>query len=102
MKNLLATVQALAAQTMRSGIRDPEEFASAFSARLRAMSRAQDLLTAEDLTAVESAAQGVDVPITRLGVAGGDRLKVKDLLGHTRVTVRPVLVVVAPISWMMT
>ncbi|WP_309139670.1 sensor histidine kinase [Siccirubricoccus sp. G192] len=55
-KNLLATVQALAAQTLRSGSRDPEQFAAAFTARLRAMARVQDLLTVEDWRDAELAA----------------------------------------------
>ncbi|HEX5230276.1 MAG TPA: HWE histidine kinase domain-containing protein, partial [Bryobacteraceae bacterium] len=43
-KNLLATVQAIANQTLRSG-RPIEEARDAFTARLMALSRAQDLLT---------------------------------------------------------
>jgi phosphoribosylformylglycinamidine synthase subunit PurL len=45
-----------------------------------APSRAVLCVSAEDLTAVEAAAQAAGVPISRLGVATGDRLKVKDLL----------------------
>jgi phosphoribosylformylglycinamidine synthase subunit PurL len=37
-------------------------------------------VAAEDLTVVEAAAQAAGVPISRLGVATGDRLSVKDLL----------------------
>jgi hypothetical protein len=32
------------------------------------------------LVALEAAANAADVPVTRLGVASGDRLRVKDLL----------------------
>ncbi|MFP4513348.1 MAG: phosphoribosylformylglycinamidine synthase subunit PurL [Acidimicrobiales bacterium] len=45
-----------------------------------APSRAVLCVAAEDLTTVESAANTAGVPISRLGVATGDRLKVKDLL----------------------
>jgi phosphoribosylformylglycinamidine synthase subunit PurL len=45
-----------------------------------APSRVVLCVAAEDLTAVEQAAEGAGVPISRLGVATGDRLKVKDLL----------------------
>jgi phosphoribosylformylglycinamidine synthase II len=45
-----------------------------------APSRVVACVNAEDLTAVEAAAAAAGVPITRLGVATGDRLTVKDLL----------------------
>jgi two-component sensor histidine kinase len=61
-KNVLATVQALAAQTLRgpSG-KDPASFAAGLDSRLRALARAHDLLTAAswetmDLDAVARAA----------------------------------------------
>jgi two-component sensor histidine kinase len=44
-KNMLATVQAIAAQTQRGTAGDPERFTAAFGARLRALARAHDLLT---------------------------------------------------------
>jgi phosphoribosylformylglycinamidine synthase subunit PurL len=45
-----------------------------------APSRVVLCVAAEDLTAVEAAARAAGVPISRLGVATGDRLSVKDLL----------------------
>jgi phosphoribosylformylglycinamidine synthase subunit PurL len=45
-----------------------------------APSRVVFCVAAEDLSAVEAAAQAAGVPISRLGVATGDRLSVKDLL----------------------
>ncbi|GAA0586676.1 hypothetical protein GCM10009416_26480 [Craurococcus roseus] len=44
-KNMLATVQAVAAQTLRGTADEPERFARHFSARLQALARAHDLLT---------------------------------------------------------
>ena len=43
-------------------------------------SRVVVAVTAEQLVALEAAASAADVPVTRLGVASGDRLRVKDLL----------------------
>jgi two-component sensor histidine kinase len=45
-KNTLMTVQALAAQTLKSTQDDPERFPHEFAARLAALARAHDLLTA--------------------------------------------------------
>jgi two-component sensor histidine kinase len=44
-KNTLMTVQALAAQTLKSTRDDPERFSQEFGARLAALARAHDLLT---------------------------------------------------------
>ena len=44
-KNMLATVQAVAAQTLRGTADEPERFGRHFSARLQALARAHDLLT---------------------------------------------------------
>ena len=52
-KNTLATVQAIAHQTVRSA-RSPEEFATSFTARLQALSKAHNLLT-------QSSWQGADL-----------------------------------------
>jgi two-component sensor histidine kinase len=45
-KNTLATVQSLAAQTLRGAGHDPQRFAADFSARLGALSRSHELLAA--------------------------------------------------------
>ncbi|MFB9968810.1 HWE histidine kinase domain-containing protein [Pseudoroseomonas cervicalis] len=45
-KNTLATVQSLAAQTLRGAAQDPQRFAADFSARLAALSRSHELLAA--------------------------------------------------------
>ncbi|MDQ1079628.1 sensor histidine kinase [Pseudoroseomonas cervicalis] len=45
-KNTLATVQSLAAQTLRGAALDPQRFAADFSARLGALSRSHELLAA--------------------------------------------------------
>nr|WP_280842970.1 HWE histidine kinase domain-containing protein [Pararoseomonas baculiformis] len=46
-KNILATVQGLAAQTLKGVGGDPRRFAGHFGARLRTLARAHDLLTAQ-------------------------------------------------------
>jgi two-component sensor histidine kinase len=60
-KNMLATVQAIAAQTLRGTGGDPARFIEAFTARLKALARAHDLLTSNawedmDLSTVVKAA----------------------------------------------
>jgi PAS domain S-box-containing protein len=45
-KNVLATVQSIAAQTSRAGKADPAGFVAEFNARLRSLGRAHELLTA--------------------------------------------------------
>jgi two-component sensor histidine kinase len=45
-KNTLATVQSLAAQTLRGAALDPQRFAADFSGRLAALSRSHELLAA--------------------------------------------------------
>ncbi|MDO9710996.1 sensor histidine kinase [Paracraurococcus lichenis] len=45
-KNILATIQGLAAQTLKGVGGDPRRFAQHFGARLRTLARAHDLLTA--------------------------------------------------------
>ena len=52
-KNALATVQATAAQTLRIAGDDPPRFVDDFNARLRALARAHDLLTANDWEGAE-------------------------------------------------
>ncbi|MCB4820178.1 sensor histidine kinase [Roseicella aerolata] len=47
-KNMLATVQSLAAQTLKGTNGDPGRFARHFSARLRTLARAHDLLSRDD------------------------------------------------------
>ena len=46
-------------------------------------SRVVVAVSAERLVDLEAAAHAADVPIARLGVASGDRLRVKDLLDVT-------------------
>ncbi len=46
-KNMLATVQSLAAQTLRGAGHDPHRFAADFSARLGALSRSHELIAAD-------------------------------------------------------
>ncbi|MDO9713013.1 sensor histidine kinase [Paracraurococcus lichenis] len=47
-KNMLATVQSLASQTLRGTRNDPDRFVHDFSGRLRTLAQAHDLLTASD------------------------------------------------------
>ena len=47
-KNMLATVQSLAAQTLKGAGGDPRRFARHFSSRLRTLARAHDLLSRGD------------------------------------------------------
>ncbi|WP_159995640.1 sensor histidine kinase [Roseomonas sp. 18066] len=73
-KNTLATVQSLAAQTLRGAALDPQRFAADFSARLGALSRSHELLAAvgwsqATLSAVVQAALGP--------WQGGGRLRVE-------------------------
>ncbi|WP_198382348.1 sensor histidine kinase [Roseomonas sp. KE2513] len=56
-KNLLATVQAVAAQSLRgAGSTDPSQFAADFQGRLRALARTHDLLTSISWEAAELSA----------------------------------------------
>jgi PAS domain S-box-containing protein len=55
-KNVLATVQTIAQQTLRSAAGDPQAFAQGFGERLRALARAHDLLTAHAWGDAEMAA----------------------------------------------
>jgi PAS domain S-box-containing protein len=55
-KNVLATVQTIAQQTLRSAAGDPGSFAQGFGERLRALARAHDLLTAHAWGEAEMAA----------------------------------------------
>ena len=74
-KNALATVQALAAQTLRGAGDDPHRFAADFSARLGALSRSHELIAASGWngTTVEQtvhAALGPWLPSGRVAVMG--------------------------------
>ncbi|ONG52456.1 hypothetical protein BKE38_14540 [Pseudoroseomonas deserti] len=74
-KNTLATVQSLAAQTLRGAALDPQRFAADFSARLGALSRSHELLAAvgwsqATLSAVVQAALGPWQGSGRLRVEG--------------------------------
>lgn len=51
-KNTLATVQSLAAQTLRGAEHDPSRFAADFSARLAALSRSHEVIAASGWTGV--------------------------------------------------
>lgn len=77
-KNTLATVQSLAAQTAR-GVSSPEEFRRAFEGRLLALSQAHDQLTrrhwsSADLRAIVTAAVGpyLTAGQERIVIGGGD------------------------------
>jgi PAS domain S-box-containing protein len=75
-KNTLAVVQSLAAQTAR-GAPDLPAFGAAFQARLLALARAHDLLTREDWTgaALDAVARAALEPLaidsTRVDLSGG-------------------------------
>jgi two-component sensor histidine kinase len=74
-KNALATVQSLAAQTLRGAGDDPQRFAAEFSARLGALSRSHELIAASGWngTTVEQtvhAALGPWLPSGRLAMMG--------------------------------
>ena len=75
-KNTLAVVQSLAAQTAR-GAPDLPAFGAAFQARLLALARAHDLLTREDWTgaALDAVARAALEPLaidsTRMDLSGG-------------------------------
>ncbi|MBC9178805.1 sensor histidine kinase [Pseudoroseomonas ludipueritiae] len=51
-KNTLATVQSLAAQTLRGAEQDPSRFAADFSARLGALSRSHEVIAASGWTGI--------------------------------------------------
>jgi two-component sensor histidine kinase/PAS domain-containing protein len=51
-KNTLATVQSLAAQTLRGAAQDPSRFAADFSARLGALSRSHEVIAASGWTGI--------------------------------------------------
>lgn len=51
-KNTLATVQSLAAQTLRGAEHDPSRFAADFSARLAALSRSHEVIAASGWTGI--------------------------------------------------
>ncbi|MFC7552420.1 HWE histidine kinase domain-containing protein [Pseudoroseomonas wenyumeiae] len=51
-KNTLATVQSLAAQTLRGAEHDPSRFAADFSARLGALSRSHEVIAASGWTGI--------------------------------------------------
>lgn len=77
-KNTLATVQSLAAQSAR-GVSSPEEFRRAFEGRLLALSQAHDQLTrrhwsSADLRAIVTAAVGpyLTAGEDRIAIGGGD------------------------------
>ncbi|MDB5370368.1 MAG: domain S-box protein [Roseomonas sp.] len=77
-KNTLATVQSLAAQTLRGAGHDPMRFAADFSARLSALSRSHELIAAEgwSATTVEQTVNAALLPwlssgrLTVVGPAG--------------------------------
>jgi two-component sensor histidine kinase len=67
-KNTLASVQAIAAQTLRT-TSDPEAFSAAFEARLMALSKTHDLLTATSWRGARLS----DVLMMELQLYGADR-----------------------------
>jgi PAS domain S-box-containing protein len=68
-KNTLATVQSIAANTLRASP-DPAEFKEAFVARLMALSTTHDLLTASNWRSADLQ----DILATELGLYGVDRI----------------------------
>jgi two-component sensor histidine kinase/integral membrane sensor domain MASE1 len=72
-KNTLATVQSIAAQTARS-VQDPAEANDAFLARLMALSRAHDVLTRQSWEGADLAAV-VQGAITPFDGTGGERFR---------------------------
>ncbi|WP_419896680.1 sensor histidine kinase [Roseomonas sp. USHLN139] len=78
-KNTLATVQSLAAQTLRGAALDPQRFAADFSARLGALSRSHELLASvgwsqATLSAAVQAALGPWQASGRLRIEGPEGL----------------------------
>lgn len=71
-KNTLATVQAIASQTL-SGNRSPEDFSRTFQGRLMALSRTHDVLTASQW----EGARLLDLLGKELGVFGEERVAVR-------------------------
>jgi PAS domain S-box-containing protein len=74
-KNALATVQSLAAQTLRGAAHDPHRFAADFSARLGALSRSHEVIAASGWSGitVEQTVQAALLPwlpTGRLAVVG--------------------------------
>jgi PAS domain S-box-containing protein len=70
-KNTLATVQAIASQSLQRSI-SPDHFVSAFSGRIQALARAHTLLTGETLRGADIGAIVRDQVL--LGAAGDDRI----------------------------
>jgi two-component sensor histidine kinase len=68
-KNILATVQGLAAQTLKGAGGDPRRFAQHFGARLKTLARAHDMLTelGWDAAAIEDAVRNALAPWTEHG-----------------------------------
>jgi PAS domain-containing protein len=81
-KNTLATVQSLAAQTLRGAGDDPHRFAADFSARLGALSRSHELIAADGWSGT-TVSQAVNAALAPWLSSG--RLA---LAGPTRVTLR--------------
>lgn len=71
-KNILATVQGLAAQTLKGTGGDPRRFARHFGARLRTLARAHDLLTLKgwESTSVEATIRNALAPWLEGGRTG--------------------------------
>lgn len=81
-KNMLATVQSLAAQTLRGAGHDPHRFAADFSARLGALSRSHELIAADGwngTTVIQAAHAALApwLPSGRLTLVGPSRLTLR-------------------------
>jgi len=89
-KNSLAIVQSLAAQTIRGAL-DLQSFMAAFQARLLALARAHDLLTRENWAAVrlDSVAEAVLNPVARLD--GQPRIDLRGCTSEARLPPAPAL-----------
>jgi PAS domain S-box-containing protein len=90
-KNMLATVQSLAAQTLKGVGGDPMRFARHFSARLQTLARAHDLLCANDWgpadfgeVATAALAPWLNGDQRRIGISG-DRVVVGPRQAHALV-----------------
>ncbi|MBC9209621.1 PAS domain-containing protein [Roseomonas aerophila] len=81
-KNTLATVQSLAAQTLRGAGHDPHRFAADFSARLGALSRSHELIAADGWSGT-TVAQAVNAALApwlstgRLALVGPARVMLR-------------------------
>jgi PAS domain S-box-containing protein len=82
-KNVLASVQSVADQTLRSAGGDPARFAADFGGRLRALARAHDLLTKRAWAGAELGDSVGAALAPWLGDGGRERLSIAGCAGST-------------------